>query len=97
MYLILHFLGGYVEVIQALTSVLAVLDCVYALAVAAVSAPIPYVRPKLYTPGNGETKLTQCRHPCLELQDEVSFIPNDCNFDSSEFFIIYLVLRSIQI
>lgn len=72
---------GYVEVMQNLGQVLATLDCIFALATAAVSAPIPYVRPKLLEQGSGVIKLQEIRHPCLELQDDVSFIPNDCTFD----------------
>lgn len=70
--------AGYVEVIQKLGQVLAVLDCIHALASAAVSAPVPYVRPRLLPKGSGVLRLEGMRHPCLELQDEVSFIPNNC-------------------
>ncbi|XP_071527563.1 DNA mismatch repair protein Msh2 [Panulirus ornatus] len=87
---IMNIAAGYVEVIQNLGQVLASLDCICALAFAAVSAPIPYVRPKLLPRGSGVLKLENARHPCLELQDDVSFIPNDCNFgkDDGMFHII---------
>nr|XP_027229017.1 DNA mismatch repair protein Msh2-like [Penaeus vannamei] len=78
---IMNIAVGYVEVMQNLGQVLATLDCIFALATAAVSAPIPYVRPKLLEQGSGVIKLQEIRHPCLELQDDVSFIPNDCTFD----------------
>ncbi|XP_068207962.1 DNA mismatch repair protein Msh2-like [Palaemon carinicauda] len=74
---ILSIAGGYVEVIQHFGQIIATLDCVFALATAAVSAPIPYVRPKLLPKGSGVIKLKGIRHPCLELQDEISYIPND--------------------
>ncbi|KAK8734550.1 hypothetical protein OTU49_005875 [Cherax quadricarinatus] len=80
---IMNIAAGYVEVIQSLGHVLGTLDCIYALASAAVSAPIPYVRPKLLARGSGVLKLQGTRHPCLELQDDVSFIPNDCHFDKN--------------
>ncbi|KAG0722365.1 DNA mismatch repair protein Msh2 [Chionoecetes opilio] len=70
--------GGYVELIQSLGQVLAILDCTYALASAATVAPVPYVRPRLLPKGSGMLKLQGMRHPCLEMQDEVSFIPNSC-------------------
>lgn len=66
--------------IQNLGDILASLDCVFALASAAVSAPVPYVRPKLLAKGSGRLELTNLRHPCLETQDDISFIPNDCSF-----------------
>lgn len=80
---ILSIAGGYVEVIQQFGQIIATLDCVFALATAAVSAPIPYVRPKLLPKGSGVMKLKGIRHPCLELQDEISYIPNDCTLNQS--------------
>jgi len=46
---------------------------------ASVSAPTPYVRPALRALGStsNRLKLVQSRHPCVELQDTVSFIPNN--------------------
>ncbi|XP_076064509.1 DNA mismatch repair protein spel1 isoform X2 [Oratosquilla oratoria] len=78
---IINIAAGYIEVFQQVGHVLSTLDCIYALASAAVSAPIPYVRPKLHPTGTGVIKITAARHPCLELQDDISFIPNDCCFD----------------
>ena len=34
------------------------------------------------TIGSGKIEVRQVRHPCLELQEDVSYIPNDCSFDS---------------
>uniref|UniRef100_A0A2P2I8C1 DNA mismatch repair protein MSH2 n=2 Tax=Hirondellea gigas TaxID=1518452 RepID=A0A2P2I8C1_9CRUS len=88
---ILNIASGYVEVIQSLSSTLTTLDCIVALASAAVTAPVPYVRPTMLVPGDQSTlELVQCRHPCLELQDSVSYIPNDTvmGADGGKFHII---------
>ena len=57
------------------------LDCLVSLASSAVSAPIPYVKPKLNL--HGKIQLDQARHPCLEKKN-VNFIPNDVNLDAKE-------------
>ncbi|KAK3870845.1 hypothetical protein Pcinc_023957, partial [Petrolisthes cinctipes] len=81
---IMTIAGGYIEVIQNLGEVLATLDCIYALGSAAVSAPVPYIRPHLLEKGSGRLELTNLRHP------NVSYIPNNCMFgeDGGKFHII---------
>ena len=80
--MLLNYPAGYTDVIGELSSVMAHLDCIFALASLAVSAPIPYCRPRMLERGKGAMKLEKCRHPCVELQNELSFIPNDCHFDA---------------
>lgn len=47
----------------------------------AVNAPEPYVKPSMLEKGSGNLVLQDARHPCLEVQDEVSFIPNDIEME----------------
>lgn len=72
---------GYVEPWTMLNNQIAQLDCFVSFAIAAVSAPEPYVRPKIFPQGEGRLKLNQLRHPCLELQEDVNFIANDADFE----------------
>src|SRR5271170_2833810 len=55
-----------------------------------VNAPIPYVKPTMHERGEGDTILLEARHPSLEVQDDVTFIPNDVILKrgESEFLII---------
>jgi DNA mismatch repair protein MSH2 len=55
-----------------------------------VNAPIPYVKPTMHARGQGDTVLLEARHPSLEVQDDVTFIPNDVILKrgESEFLII---------
>jgi len=82
--------AGYVEPMCLLNDILAQLDVLVAFSVASSAAPIPYVRPTLKPRGDGIMSLKDIRHPCLEMQDEVSYIPNDADFekDSQMFHII---------
>lgn len=83
---------GYVEPLQALSDVTAQLDAVVSLAVASVSAPVPYVRPRLLAKDEGPRRmqLLQARHPCMEADADTAFIPNDITFVQGEksFYII---------
>jgi DNA mismatch repair protein MSH2 len=55
-----------------------------------LNAPIPYVKPKVLEKGGGDCILKASRHPCLEAQDDMTFIANDVELvrDSAEFIII---------
>uniref|UniRef100_A0A3B4UTV1 DNA mismatch repair protein n=1 Tax=Seriola dumerili TaxID=41447 RepID=A0A3B4UTV1_SERDU len=58
--------------------------------VASVSAPVPYVRPRLLADGCRRMELLQARHPCMETDADTAFIPNDITFVQGEksFYII---------
>ncbi|XP_053691688.1 DNA mismatch repair protein spellchecker 1 [Sabethes cyaneus] len=81
---------GYVEPCTILNNQIAQVDCFVSFAVAATSAPEPYVRPKMHLEDEGVLKLKRLRHPCLELQEDVNFIANDAEFhkDQTTMYII---------
>ncbi|KAJ2849301.1 MSH2 protein [Coemansia erecta] len=74
--------------LELLNKRVAHLDCVLSFAEASACAPIPYTRPTVCS--DGDFKLTGARHPCLEVQDGVSFIANDVDLSRgrSDFAII---------
>lgn len=82
--------ASYTPVLESLAAVLAHLDVIVSLAHVSVHAPEAYVRPKMHARGSGDTVLRAARHPCMEVQDDVSFITNDVELrrDSSRFLII---------
>nr|POE93482.1 dna mismatch repair protein msh-2 [Quercus suber] len=82
--------ASYCPVIEALAGVLAHLDVIVSFAHVSVHAPTAYVRPKIHPRGTGSTILTEARHPCMEMQDDISFITNDVSLvrGESEFLII---------
>ncbi|CAH0515463.1 unnamed protein product [Peronospora belbahrii] len=73
----------YVPVLEAATATLAELDVLLGFAHAACHAGSGYCRPTLEQNGDCVV-LTSARHPCVELQDDVDFIPNDYNFARKE-------------
>ncbi|KAI7124631.1 DNA mismatch repair protein, partial [Hortaea werneckii] len=82
--------ASYCPVIEKLAGVLAHLDVLVSFAHVSVHAPTSYVRPKVHPRGTGNTILTEARHPCMEMQDDISFITNDVSLvrSESEFLII---------
>lgn len=82
--------ASYCPVIERLAGVLAHLDVIVSFAHCSVHAPTSYVRPKMHPRGKGQTILTEARHPCMEMQDDVQFITNDVTLkpESSSFLII---------
>ncbi|KAF2487437.1 muts domain V-domain-containing protein [Neohortaea acidophila] len=82
--------ASYCPVLEKLAGVLAHLDVIVSFAHVSVHAPTAYVRPKIHPRGTGSTILTEARHPCMEMQDDVSFITNDVALvrGESEFLII---------
>ncbi|XP_058477370.1 DNA mismatch repair protein Msh2 [Solea solea] len=87
---IITIASGYVDPLQSLSGVIAHLDAVASFAVTSVSAPVPYVRPRLLNDGCRRVELLQARHPCMENDPDTSFIPNDISFTQGEknFYII---------
>lgn len=81
---------GYVDPLQTLSDVIAQLDAVVSFALVSVSAPVPYVRPRLLEDGCRRMDLQQARHPCMETDADTAFIPNDITFYQGEksFYII---------
>lgn len=80
---VIDIASSYTPPLEQLNVVLAKLDVVISLAHASANAPIPYTRPSITARG-GDLLLRESRHPCLEVQDDVSFIPNDVDMVAGE-------------
>jgi DNA mismatch repair protein MSH2 len=59
-------------------AILSQLDVLLSFADLSVNAALPYVRPNMTPSNEGDVVLVGSRHPCVEVQDDVSFIANDC-------------------
>ncbi|KAK7330201.1 hypothetical protein VNO77_24388 [Canavalia gladiata] len=66
------------EVFESLAELISELDVLLSFADLASSCPTPYTRPDITPSDEGDIILEGSRHPCVEAQDWVNFIPNDC-------------------
>ncbi|EST05312.1 DNA mismatch repair protein MutS, core [Kalmanozyma brasiliensis GHG001] len=88
---VIQIASSYCPPLEKLNVVLAHLDVVVSFAHVSDSAPIPYVKPKVRAKGtSADVDLREARHPCLEVMDDVTFIPNDTEMvrGASEFLVI---------
>jgi DNA mismatch repair protein MSH2 len=82
---VIEMTGSYFPVLDDTNKLVAELDLYVTFADVAVYAPIPYVRPVMKV--HGDIMLKSSRHPCVERQDDVSFIENDVELiDSKSMF-----------
>jgi DNA mismatch repair protein MSH2 len=75
---------GYLDPMQSLNNLISELDIYVSFALVAISSQVEYIKPKLHPIGSGILKLAESRHPCLELQEGINFIPNDAAFLKDE-------------
>ncbi|KAJ3362492.1 MutS-like protein [Allomyces arbusculus] len=73
---------AYLPSFTMLNDTLSELDVFAGFAHVSVHAPTPYVRPTLNN--EGRVHLPNLRHPCIEMQDLVQFIPNDATLVRGE-------------
>ncbi|EED23919.1 DNA mismatch repair protein Msh2, putative [Talaromyces stipitatus ATCC 10500] len=87
---VVNVAASYCPVLEQLAGTLAHLDVIVSFAHVSVHAPTAYTRPKMHPRGTGNTILKEARHPCMEMQDDISFITNDVSLlrDVSSFLII---------
>ncbi|KAF5734080.1 putative DNA mismatch repair protein MSH2 [Tripterygium wilfordii] len=66
------------QVFDSLAGLISELDVLLSFADLASCCPTPYTRPDITASDVGDIILEGSRHPCVEAQDWVNFIPNDC-------------------
>ncbi|KAK4752547.1 hypothetical protein SAY87_021345 [Trapa incisa] len=76
--------ASFAEVFESLAVLLSELDVLLSFADLVTSCPAPYTRPDITPSDEGDIVLEGSRHPCVEAQDWVNFIPNDCKLVREE-------------
>lgn len=56
---------------------LSMIDVIVSMATTAITAPISWCRPKMRPVGYGSVIMKGARHPCIEAQNDITYIPND--------------------
>ncbi|MCO5565387.1 hypothetical protein L7F22_019060 [Adiantum nelumboides] len=88
---VINVAAGYCSPLEQFNAIIANLDVIISFAFVSSHAPIPYIRPEIDEMGkNAPMIVKEVRHPCLEVQDDLNFIPNDAEMipDQSEFLVI---------
>lgn len=88
---VISIAAGYCPPLEQLNTIIATLDVIVAFAHVSVNSPLPYVRPEVIDLGqHGSVDVREARHPCLEVQEDLKFIPNDVEMKTgeSEFLVI---------
>ncbi|WFD43594.1 MSH2 protein [Malassezia psittaci] len=80
---VIEIAASYAPPLEQLNMVLAHLDVIQSLAHVSSQAPIPYTKPTIGEYGT-DLILSESRHPCLEVQDEIHFISNDVQMKPDE-------------
>ena len=69
--------SSYTPLVEQASALVSELDVLTSFATTAAISPHAYVRPTLLPRGSGVLKCYGARHPCVELMDDIQFIPND--------------------
>ena len=69
---------GYLDPFYRFNNVIAELDVMNSFAVFVATSKDAFVRPEIL-PAGRDIKLTGVRHPCVEKEEKVYYIPNDIN------------------
>ncbi|MBW0485756.1 hypothetical protein O181_025471 [Austropuccinia psidii MF-1] len=74
---VVNIAASYCPILEKLNEIIGHLDVIVSFAHVSLNAPKTYTCPKLSPLGEGDVSLQGCRHPCLEVQDDIYFIPNN--------------------
>lgn len=74
----------YIPVMEDACALIKEIDILVSFAHVSLNCPTPYVRPKMLDMQSKKIILAKSRHPCLEAQEGVNFMPNDVDIRHGE-------------
>lgn len=77
-------LASYLDSLQQLNNLTSEIDVFVSFSKVVVSSQNEYIRPNLHPMGHGIMKIKDGRHPCVEVQEGINYIPNDVEFKKNE-------------
>jgi DNA mismatch repair protein MSH2 len=77
-------IATYAVPLNNINHLIATLDVFVGLAQVVMNSPGIYVRPEMFPEDQRVLQLQELRHPCLECQEDIEYIPNDVNFKENE-------------
>ncbi|KAK0086849.1 hypothetical protein PV325_002411 [Microctonus aethiopoides] len=81
---IINVAASYTGAMKNIASAIAILDVLNCFAIVTTAAPKMYVRPEMLPSEAGVLNLTQARHPFVEIQSDIQYIPNDISFKKKD-------------
>ncbi|KAJ3448104.1 DNA mismatch repair protein msh2 [Anaeramoeba flamelloides] len=79
---------SYSTIFDIVCELISEIDVLSSFATTASDSILPYIRPTMLEMEKGTIILKESRHPCLEVQEDVNFIPNDLYADNNSSFLI---------
>ncbi|KAJ6252600.1 DNA mismatch repair protein msh2 [Anaeramoeba flamelloides] len=79
---------SYSTIFDIVCELISEIDVLASFATIASDSVLPYIRPKILEMEKGTIILKESRHPCLEVQEDVNFIPNDLRILPDSCFLI---------
>ncbi|KAJ3440716.1 DNA mismatch repair protein msh2 [Anaeramoeba flamelloides] len=79
---------SYSTIFDIVCELISEIDVLSSFATIASDSILPYIRPTMLEMEKGTIILKESRHPCLEVQEDVNFIPNDLYADNDSSFLI---------
>ncbi|KAJ3433639.1 DNA mismatch repair protein msh2 [Anaeramoeba flamelloides] len=78
---------GFGSFFDQLSEIVSEIDVLLSFATVATESTLPYIKPAMLPMEEQKVVLKESRHPCVEVQEGVTFIPNDLSVNANSSFV----------